>query len=190
MTTKTLPRPFGSYLLTAALPDDALGRQFRALRTAADGGFARLRVLDAAELSSDALLDAIDANGEVHGFLKNPAVARGVDLFDCVLPTRNARNGQLFTRQGPLNIKNARFAEDDAPPDPSCGCYTCAHFSRAYLRHLYISGEITGSILNTVHNVTFYLDTMRLIRHAITFGTFSAFKQEYMAALTVRPFAS
>ena len=118
------------------------------------------------------------------------AVSRGIDLFDCVLPTRNARNGQLFTRQGPLNIKNARFAEDDAPPDPACGCYTCAHFSRAYLRHLYISGEITGSILNTVHNVTFYLDTMRLIRHAIAFGTFSAFKQEYLAALSVRPFAS
>ncbi len=105
------------------------------------------------------------------------AVGRGIDLFDCVLPTRNARNGQLFTRQGPLNIKNARFAEDDTPPDPACGCYTCTHFSRAYLRHLYISGEITGSILNTVHNVSFYLDTMRLIRHAIAFGTFSAFKK-------------
>ena len=118
------------------------------------------------------------------------AVERGIDMFDCVMPTRNARNGQLFTRQGPLNIKNARFAEDDAPPDATCGCYTCAHFSRAYLRHLYVAGEITGSILNTVHNVTFYLDTMRLIRHAIAFGTFSALKQDYLAALTVRPFAS
>ncbi len=118
------------------------------------------------------------------------AVDRGIDLFDCVLPTRNARNGQLFTRHGPLNIKNARFAEDDAPPDIECGCYTCAHFSRAYLRHLYVSGEITGSILNTVHNLSFYLDTMRLIRHAIAFGTFSAFKQKYLAALTVRPFVS
>ncbi len=118
------------------------------------------------------------------------AVDRGIDLFDCVLPTRNARNGQLFTSQGPLNIKNARFAEDDAPPDPACNCYTCSHFSRAYLRHLYTSGEITGSILNTVHNVSFYLDTMRLIRHAIAFGTFSAFKKDYLAALSVRPFAS
>ena len=118
------------------------------------------------------------------------AVDRGIDLFDCVMPTRNARNGQLFTRSGPLNIKNARYAEDDAPPDPACTCYTCAHFSRAYLRHLYIAGEITGSILNTVHNVSFYLDTMRLIRHAIAFGTFSAFKQEYLSALRVRPFAS
>lgn len=80
MSTNTLPRPFGSYLLTAALPDDALGRPFRALRTGADAGFARLHILDAAELSSEALLDAIDANGEVHGFLKNPAVARGVDM--------------------------------------------------------------------------------------------------------------
>ena len=118
------------------------------------------------------------------------AVDRGIDLFDCVMPTRNARNGQLFTRSGPLNIKNARYAEDDAPPDPTCTCYTCAHFSRAYLRHLYIAGENTGSILNTVHNVSFYLDTMRLIRHAIAFGTFSAFKQEYLSALRVRPFAS
>ena len=72
------------------------------------------------------------------------AVARGIDLFDCVLPTRNARNGQLFTRQGPLNIKNARFAEDDAAARPECGCYTCRHFSRAYLRHLFVAGEITG----------------------------------------------
>ena len=118
------------------------------------------------------------------------AVDRGIDLFDCVLPTRNARNGQLFTRQGPLNIKNARFAEDDGPPDPLCGCYTCAHFSRAYLRHLYVAGEITGSILNTVHNLSFYLDTMRSIRQAITFGTFAAFKQDYLVALSVRACAS
>jgi len=118
------------------------------------------------------------------------AADRGIDLFDCVLPTRNARNGQLFTRHGPLNIKNARYAEDDAPVDSSCACYTCTHFSRAYLRHLYVSGEITSSILNTVHNLSFYLDTMRLIRHAIAFGTFQAFKQEYLSALRVRPFAS
>jgi queuine tRNA-ribosyltransferase len=117
------------------------------------------------------------------------AVARGVDLFDCVLPTRNARNGQLFTRHGPLNVKNARFAEDDAPPDPECGCYTCRHFSRAYLRHLFVAGEITASVLNTIHNLSFYLDTMRLIRQAIAFGTFSAFKAEYLRALGTRPFA-
>jgi len=117
------------------------------------------------------------------------AVSRGVDLFDCVLPTRNARNGQLFTRLGPLNVKNARFAEDDAPPDPECGCYTCRNFSRAYLRHLFVAGEMTGSMLNTIHNLAFYLDTMRLIRDAIAFGTFDAFKAAYLRALGTRPFA-
>jgi queuine tRNA-ribosyltransferase len=117
-------------------------------------------------------------------------VSRGVDLFDCVLPTRNARNGQLLTRFGPLNVKNARFAEDDLPPDPDCGCYTCRHFSRAYLRHLFVAGEMTASILNTIHNLAFYLDTMRLIREAIAFGTFGAFKESYLRALDSRPFAS
>jgi queuine tRNA-ribosyltransferase len=117
------------------------------------------------------------------------AVSRGVDLFDCVLPTRNARNGQLFTRLGPLNVKNARFAEDDAPPDAECGCYTCRHFSRAYLRHLFVTGEMTGRILNTVHNLAFYLDTMRSIREAIRFGMLDAFKATYLRALEARPFA-
>ena len=106
-------------------------------------------------------------------------VARGIDMFDCVLPTRNARNGQLFTREGPISIKNARFAEDLAPPDPGCGCYTCSRFSRAYLRHLFTAGEITGSTLNTVHNLYFYLDTMRRIREAILFGTFEKLRQEF-----------
>ena len=118
------------------------------------------------------------------------AVDRGIDLFDCVMPTRNARNGQLFTRQGPLNIKNARFAEDDLPPDPECRCYTCAHFSRAYLRHLYMAGEMTGSILNTVHNVSFYLDTMRRIRQAISLGTFAAFKHDFLRHLNLKAFTS
>jgi len=118
------------------------------------------------------------------------AVDRGIDLFDCVMPTRNARNGQLFTRQGPLNIKNARFAEDDLPPDPECGCYTCRHVSRAYLRHLYVAGEITGSILNTVHNVSFYLDTMRRIRQAVSSGTFAAFKLDFLRQLNLKAFAS
>ena len=77
------------------------------------------------------------------------SVARGIDLFDCVLPTRNARNGQLFTRQGPLNIKNARYAEDVRPPDPECGCPTCRQHSRAYLRHLFMAGEMAGATLNT-----------------------------------------
>jgi queuine tRNA-ribosyltransferase len=111
------------------------------------------------------------------------AVERGIDMFDCVLPTRNARNGQLLTREGPLNIKNARFADDDRPPDAACGCYTCRTHSRAYLRHLYRAGEITGSVLNTLHNVAFYLDTMRRIRHAISLGTFARFKRASLELL-------
>jgi queuine tRNA-ribosyltransferase len=104
-------------------------------------------------------------------------VARGIDMFDCVMPTRNARNGQLFTSEGVLNIKNARFAEDDGPADPACACYTCGHFSRAYLRHVFVAGEIIASTLNTLHNLYFYLDTMERIRHAIAFGTFEKFRQ-------------
>ena len=114
-------------------------------------------------------------------------VARGIDMFDCVLPTRNARNGQLLTARGPLVIKNARYAEDPLPPDPDCGCYTCRHFSRAYLRHLYIAGEMTAATLNSVHNLFFYLDLMRRIREAIVFGTFDRFRQEFHRAFSRRP---
>ena len=106
-------------------------------------------------------------------------VARGIDMFDCVLPTRNARNGQFLTSTGPLAIKNARFAEDPAPPDPGCRCYTCRHFSRAYLRHLYLAGEMTAATLNSLHNLHFYLDTMRRIREAIVFGTFENLRAEF-----------
>ncbi len=111
-------------------------------------------------------------------------VARGIDMFDCVLPTRNARNGQLFTSQGRINIKNARYAEDDGPLDPQCGCYTCRHHSRAYLRHLFQAGEMTAGALNTLHNLTFYLDTMRRIRDAIAFRTFETFRQEFLRAMS------
>jgi len=104
------------------------------------------------------------------------AVARGIDLFDCVLPTRNARNGQLFTRAGRLNISNARYAEDDSPPDPSCECYTCRRFSRAYLRHLYMADEINAATLNTLHNLHFYLDTLGRIRESVSFGRFESFR--------------
>ncbi len=114
-------------------------------------------------------------------------VARGIDMFDCVLPTRNARNGQLLTARGPLVIKNARYAEDPLPPDPDCGCYTCRHFSRAYLRHLYIAGEMTAATLNSVHNLYFYLDTMRRIREAIVFGTFEQLRQEFHQTFSRRP---
>ena len=106
-------------------------------------------------------------------------VARGIDLFDCVLPTRNARNGQLFTRTGPINIKRARYAEDQDPPDPDCVCYTCRHFSRAYLRHLYLAHEINAATFNTLHNLHFYLDTMRRIGDAIMLGSFETFRQAF-----------
>jgi queuine tRNA-ribosyltransferase len=112
------------------------------------------------------------------------AVGRGVDMFDCVMPTRNARNGQLFTSQGRLNIRNARFALDESPIDPTCGCYTCRHHSRAYLRHLFMAGEMTASTLNTLHNLSFYLDTMRRIRDAIVLRTFDQFKQEFLASVS------
>jgi queuine tRNA-ribosyltransferase len=112
------------------------------------------------------------------------SVARGIDLFDCVLPTRNARNGQLFTSQGRINIKNARYAEDDRPPDPDCSCYTCRHCSRAYLRHLFNAGEINASTLNTLHNLHFYLDTMKRIRNAISFGRFERFRREFLHGLS------
>src|SRR5688572_9094362 len=108
------------------------------------------------------------------------SVARGIDMFDCVMPTRNARNGQLFTSEGRINIKNARYAEDDRPLDRACGCYTCRHHSRAYLRHLYLAGEMTAGALNTLHNLTFYLDTMRRIRDAIAFRTFDTFRQGFL----------
>ena len=117
-------------------------------------------------------------------------VARGIDMFDCVLPTRNARNGQLFTSEGRINIKNARYAEDDAPLDPQCGCYTCRHHSRAYLRHLFMSGEMNAGALNTLHNLSFYLDTMRRIRDAIAFRTFDTFRQEFLRSASRLPLDS
>lgn len=106
-------------------------------------------------------------------------VSRGIDLFDCVLPTRNARNGQLFTSEGKLNIKNARYAEDDRPVDERCGCYTCRTASRAYLRHLFLANEITSSTLNTLHNLTFYLDTMKRIREAIVFDSLENLRRQH-----------
>jgi len=99
------------------------------------------------------------------------AVRRGVDLFDCVLPTRNARNGSYFTREGAIAIRNARHRDDDRPIDPACSCATCRRHSRAYLHHLVRNDEMTGAILGTIHNVTFYLDLMREIRARIRSGT-------------------
>jgi queuine tRNA-ribosyltransferase len=115
------------------------------------------------------------------------SVARGIDLFDCVLPTRNARNGQLITSRGLLNIKNAQYAEDFSPPDPDCPCPTCRRHSRAYLRYLFLAGEMGAATLNTLHNLHFYLDTMRRIRKAIEFGTFAEFRREYLRTFSRRP---
>ena len=115
------------------------------------------------------------------------SVARGIDLFDCVLPTRNGRNGQLFTRDGRINIKNVRYAEDDRPVDAECTCYTCRTASRAYLRHLFLVGEINAATLNTLHNLHFYLDTLAMIREAIVFGRFESFRLAFHQRLSRSP---
>lgn len=108
------------------------------------------------------------------------AVAAGMDMFDCVMPTRNARNGTLFTSEGKVSIKNARFAADEGPLDPRCSCLTCRTVSRAYLRHLFLSGEIAASVYNTIHNVWFYLDLMGSIRQAIASNSFRSFREAYL----------
>ena len=117
-------------------------------------------------------------------------IARGVDMFDCVLPTRNARTGTLFTASGRLNIKGAAYARDEGPVDPDCGCYTCRHFSRAYLRHLYVANEILGLRLNTIHNLHYYLELMREAREAIQAGRFAAWKTDCVARLQPDPTTS
>ncbi len=104
------------------------------------------------------------------------AVERGIDLFDCVLPTRNARNGTLFTSKGKIVIKNVKYADDQRPIDESCSCYTCQNFSRAYLRHLYERQEISSAILNTIHNLHFYLDIFRKIRQSIQSNSYQRLK--------------
>lgn len=111
------------------------------------------------------------------------AVGAGVDMFDCVMPTRNARNGSLFTSRGRLNIKNSRHRDDPGPIDEACECAVCARYSRAYLRHLYMSGEILGSILSSLHNISFYLDMMSRIRQAILLGTFNEFHTSFLKDL-------
>jgi queuine tRNA-ribosyltransferase len=108
------------------------------------------------------------------------AVARGIDMFDCVMPTRHARNGHLFTSTGVINIRNAAHQRDPNPIDPTCGCYTCRHYSRAYLRHLDRCNEILGSRLNTIHNLYFYLDLMRQIRVAIEARQFATFVRDFL----------
>jgi queuine tRNA-ribosyltransferase len=108
-------------------------------------------------------------------------VARGIDMFDCVMPTRNARNGCVFTSEGRLVIKNAQYARDGRPLDPACECAVCRRYSRSYLRHLFVVGEMLAGILATHHNLYFYLDTMRKIRQAIQFGNYEAFRSRVRA---------
>lgn len=107
------------------------------------------------------------------------AVEAGFDMFDCVMPTRNARNGTLFTSQGRISIKRTEFKEDAGPLDPACGCYTCRNFSRGYLRHLFLSKEILSMRLNTIHNLYFYLEFFRKMRAAIEGGNFQEFKKHW-----------
>lgn len=109
------------------------------------------------------------------------AVAQGVDMFDCVLPTRNARNGWLFTRNGVIKLRNSQYRLDTAPPDEQCGCYTCRHFTRAYLHHLQRINEILGARLNTLHNLYYYQHLMGEIRDAIEIGKFEEYAQEFQA---------
>jgi len=109
------------------------------------------------------------------------AVLRGIDMFDCVMPTRHARNGHLFTCTGVINIRNAVHQRDPGPIDPECGCYTCRNYSRAYLRHLDRCKEILGSRLNTIHNLHFYLELMRQLREAISQGRVAAFARDFLA---------
>jgi queuine tRNA-ribosyltransferase len=114
------------------------------------------------------------------------AVSHGIDMFDCVLPTRNGRTGQAFTSAGKLNVKNARWMFDTKPLDESCGCSVCRRYSRAYLRHLYVSGELLASILLTHHNLAFFLDTMRRVRQSIRSGDFPKFRREFTEGLSAR----
>jgi queuine tRNA-ribosyltransferase len=110
------------------------------------------------------------------------AVLRGIDMFDCVMPTRHARNGHLFTSTGVINIRNSVHQTDLGPVDPVCGCYTCRNYTRSYLRHLDRCNEILGSRLNTIHNLHFYLDLMRTIRAAIAEGRLTSWATGYLAS--------
>jgi queuine tRNA-ribosyltransferase len=111
------------------------------------------------------------------------AVSHGVDMFDCVIPTRNGRTGSAFTSRGRLNIRNARFAADQGPLDPDCGCSVCRRYTLGYLRHLYQAGEMNAATMISHHNLAFFLDTMRRVRQSITSGTFAQFRKEFLSKL-------
>jgi queuine tRNA-ribosyltransferase len=110
-------------------------------------------------------------------------VARGIDMFDCVLPTRNARNACVFTSEGKLVIKNARYAREECPLDAACECFVCRRYSRSYIRHLFVAGEMLAAILATYHNLHFYLDTMRKIRQSLVLGVFTDFSARVRGTL-------
>jgi queuine tRNA-ribosyltransferase len=112
-------------------------------------------------------------------------ISHGVDMFDCVLPTRNGRTGQAFTSRGKLNIKNARWASDEGPLDDDCRCTVCLRHTRSYIRHLYLSGEILASVLLTHHNLAFFLDSMKRVRQSIRSGVFTQFRQQYLEQLSL-----
>jgi queuine tRNA-ribosyltransferase len=118
------------------------------------------------------------------------AVARGMDMFDCVMPTRNARNGHLFTTQGVVKVRNAGHQADTSPLDPNCDCYTCRNYSRAYLRHLDRCNEILGARLNTIHNLHYYLTLMARIRAALESGQFVEFRRQFLAGPEGQPASS
>jgi queuine tRNA-ribosyltransferase len=111
------------------------------------------------------------------------AVYRGIDMFDCVLPTRNGRTGGAFTSRGRINIRNAKFIADGGPLDSDCNCSVCRRYSRAYLRHLYQAGEMLAATLISHHNLAFFLDTMRQVRQSIKLGVFSQFRKDYLNKL-------
>jgi queuine tRNA-ribosyltransferase len=113
-------------------------------------------------------------------------VARGVDMFDCVMPTRNARNGTIFTRDGRMVLRNATYTKDTRPIDEECGCIACRGFTRSYLRHLFMAGEMLGPMLATHHSLYFYCDTMRAMRDAIERGTFASWRKEFVERFTAR----
>jgi queuine tRNA-ribosyltransferase len=114
-------------------------------------------------------------------------VARGLDLFDCVMPTRHARTGWLFTSEGRVSIKHARYATDDGPLDPACACSTCRRFSRAYLRHLFLANDPLAVRLHTIHNLTFYLGLMAEMRQVIATGRFSQWRERARSTAWYRP---
>lgn len=111
------------------------------------------------------------------------AVSRGVDMFDCVMPTRNGRTGGAFTSRGKINIRNAKYLKDDSPIDPDCGCSVCRRYSRGYIRHLYQAGEMNAATMISHHNLAFYLDTMKSVRQSIKSGTFTRFRGEFLSKL-------